>query len=193
MGFLGLQIDDELEEEIRNTGRQRAEVTRAALRAYFGIDRSLNQDQEVLLREIDRLLDAKIGNRSAFNPIKSETFNGVKFAEEKPPGQEAQVVTTGFNPIKSDDSTSDRELLSKAAQRILDYFNLDQEPTAQQIADDLGVESRPLGRIMAAAGLQAQNVRRGGNRIRRYTFDQREKIEDLLKKTRDWSRDESLV
>jgi len=62
----------------------------------------------------------------------------------------------------------------------LGYFDQDQEPTAQQIADDLGVESRPLGRIMSAAGLQARNVRRGGKRVRRYTFDLRERVEEVL-------------
>lgn len=59
-------------------------------------------------------------------------------------------------------------------------FDEGREPTAQQIADDLGVNSKPLGVKMSAAGLQARNVRRGGKRVRRYTFDQRKKIEDVL-------------
>jgi len=42
------------------------------------------------------------------------------------------------------------------------------------------MESRPLGRIMKAARVQAQNVRRGGVKARRYTFDLKLKIEEIL-------------
>jgi hypothetical protein len=38
-----------------------------------------------------------------------------------------------------------------------------------------------LGRWLKAEGLEAQNVRRGGTRARRYTLDLKEKIEELLK------------
>jgi hypothetical protein len=48
------------------------------------------------------------------------------------------------------------------------------------VAEAVGMESRPLGRIMKAARVQAQNVRRGGVKARRYTFDLKLKIEEIL-------------
>lgn len=162
MGFLGVRIDQDLEDQIKNTGRSRSEVVRAALRAYFEVDRSkLSQDQEVLVREIDRLLEEKI---LALNTVK------------QPPPKRKQKV---FNAVKQEPGQAD-EIIRKAAKAILACFDEGREPTAQQIADDLGVNSKPLGVKMSAAGLQARNVRRGGKRVRRYTFDQRKKIEDVL-------------
>lgn len=168
MGFLGVRIDQDLEDKIKNTGRSKSEVVRDALRVYFEADRSqLSKDQEVLVCEIERLLDEKI---LALNTVKQDPSGAVK-RKQKP-----------FNAVKqpSPSPDQDQDLIKKAAQRIVDYFDQDQEPTAQQIADDLGVESRPLGRIMSAAGLQARNVRREGIRVRRYTFDLRERLEEVL-------------
>ena len=54
------------------------------------------------------------------------------------------------------------------------------EPTAAEVAEAVGMESRPLGRLMKEAGVQAQNVHRGGVKARRYTFDLKPKIEELL-------------
>jgi len=54
MGFLGVRLDQELEEKIKATGRSKSEVIRDALRAYFEVDHpTITQDQEVLVRELD--------------------------------------------------------------------------------------------------------------------------------------------
>jgi len=178
MGFLGVLLDDELETKIKSTGRPRSDVVRDALRAYFDVDQPLSNDHEIMIREIERLLDAKIGTGSTFNPIKCDSLNQIKSAEGPPPSQADGVAKPALNQIKSTGQEDD--IVKKAAHRILEYFDLDVEPTAQQIADDLGVESRPLGKIMSASGLQARNVRRGGKMARRYTFEMREKIEAYL-------------
>lgn len=49
------------------------------------------------------------------------------------------------------------------------------------MAEAVGMESRPLGRSMAAAGIQAVNCHRGGKKARRYVFELRERIEEMLK------------
>ena len=50
------------------------------------------------------------------------------------------------------------------------------EPTAAEVAEHVG----PLGRLMAAEGLQAKLTGTGNNKTRRYTFELKEKIEALL-------------
>lgn len=54
------------------------------------------------------------------------------------------------------------------------------EPSAAEVAEAVEIESRPLGRIMEEAGVQAQNIHRGGVKARRYTFDLKPKIEEML-------------
>lgn len=92
MGFLGVRIDQDLEDQIKNTGRSRSEVVRAALRAYFEVDRSkLSQDQEGLVCEIERLLDEKI---LALNTVK------------QPPPKRKQKV---FNAVKQEPGAGRRD------------------------------------------------------------------------------------
>jgi hypothetical protein len=52
------------------------------------------------------------------------------------------------------------------------------ENVAIEVAEAVGMESRPLGRLMAGAGIKAVNCHRGGEKARRYVFEQRERIEN---------------
>lgn len=54
------------------------------------------------------------------------------------------------------------------------------EPTAAEVAEAVGMETRPLSRIMKEAGIQAVNCHRGGVKARRYTFELKEKIKEML-------------
>ncbi|MDF0592204.1 hypothetical protein P0O24_01215 [Methanotrichaceae archaeon M04Ac] len=47
-------------------------------------------------------------------------------------------------------------------------------------AEAVGIEARPLGRMMKAAGLQAKNTTRNGVTDRYYLFDLKEQIEGIL-------------
>lgn len=101
-----------------------------------------------------------------FGAIKSE---GPKVRESPPPSKDPTV-------LESEDP------LILAKRFILGELEAGREPTVQEVAETVGVESRPLGRIMKAAGVQAQSVHRGGVKARRYTFELREKIEKMLEK-----------
>jgi len=48
------------------------------------------------------------------------------------------------------------------------------------VAEAVRMESKPLGQLMSATGLQAVNCTRGGEAARRYTFELKEKIEEML-------------
>lgn len=157
-----MRIDQDLEEKIKNTGRSRSEVVRDALRAYFEVDQpTLSKDQEVMVREIDRLLDEKI---LALNTVK------------QPPPKRKQKV---FNAVKQEPGQAD-EIIRKAAQRILDYFDEGREPLNAEIAEELGLSSGSLGMYLKQVGIKATPTGRSGVKGRYFTFDQREKIEAFL-------------
>jgi len=50
---------------------------------------------------------------------------------------------------------------------LLERKEAEREPTAE-VAEHVGMESRPLGRLMAAEGLQAWLTGTGNNKARRY-------------------------
>jgi len=83
---------------------------------------------------------------------------------------------TEVKPALNDDKTTIKQVL----QVIRDFHDRGIEPMAAEVAEAVGMESRPLGRLMKEAGVQAQNVHRGGVKARRYTFELREKIERML-------------
>jgi len=64
---------------------------------------------------------------------------------------------------------------------IRDFHSRGVEPSVSQVAEVVGGHPKHLGRWLKAEGLEALNVRRGGTRARRYTFDLKERIEELLK------------
>jgi hypothetical protein len=75
---------------------------------------------------------------------------------------------------------TDEGAVEKALEAIESFHSRGVEPSVQEVGEAVGMESRPLGRLLKAVGMEAQNVRRDGVRARRYTFDLKEKIEELL-------------
>jgi len=169
MGFLGVRIDQELEEKIKNTGRSRSEVVRAALRAYFEVDQpTLSKDQEVLVCEIERLLDEKI---LALNSVKHPVLNTVK----QPPLNTVKQNPKALNNVKQGD-----EIIRKAAQAILACFDEGREPLVGEIAEKLGLSSGSLGMYLKPTGIKTTPTGRSGIKGRYFTFDLRDKLEDVL-------------
>ena len=70
--------------------------------------------------------------------------------------------------------------VEKALAAILDFHSRGIEPLVQDIAAIVGMESRPLGVCMSGIGVQAVKCHRGGVQGRRYVFELREKIEELI-------------
>ena len=174
MGFLGVRIDQELEEKIKNTGRSRSEVVRAALRAYFEVDQpTLSKDQEVLVCEIERLLDEKI---LALNSVKHPVLNTVK----QPPTRTAKQKQKPLNNVKQQLSRGD-EIIKKAAKAILACFDEGREPLNTEIAEAVGVNVNSLGMYLKPTGIKATPTGRNGIKGRYFTFDLRAKLEDVLK------------
>ena len=158
-----MRINQDLEEKIRATGRPRSEVVREALRAYFEVGRS--QDQEVLIREIEKLLDEKI-----------LTLNIVK----QLPSNTAEPKQRPLNVVKQRSSQGD-EIIRKAAQTILACFDEGREPLNTEIAEAVGVSVNSLGMYLKPTGIKTKPTGRSGRKGRYFTFDLRDKLEDVVK------------
>jgi hypothetical protein len=128
----------------------------------------ISPEHEYLIREFEKLLDEKLSvSIRPLNVVKQPLF--------------APAAQPPLNAVKPEVwQSSDQEVLKSALQAILTRFDAGVEPTASEISEELEVESRPLGRIMSAAGLQAVNCHRGGKKARRYTFKLRSQIAEIL-------------
>jgi hypothetical protein len=56
-------------------------------------------------------------------------------------------------------------------------YKAGREPSAEEVAEHIGMESLPLGVLMSRVGVQAKLTETGNNKVRRYTFDMEERIE----------------
>lgn len=96
----------------------------------------------------------------------------------------AAAVLATYESLRPELARHDREKepglqdpVTLAKRYILAELEEGHEPTAAEVAEAVGMESRPLGRMMKAAGLEARNVRREGVKGRRYTLE----MLDILK------------
>jgi len=74
---------------------------------------------------------------------------------------------------------TDEGVVEKALEAIRSFHSRGIEPSVQEVGEAVGMESRPLGRLLKAVGMEAQNVRRDGVRARRYVFELKEKIDEI--------------
>ena len=78
--------------------------------------------------------------------------------------------------------TEEGEVVARALEAIRDFHSRGIEPSVSEVAEAVGMESRPLGRLLKAAGIENMNCWRDKVKARRYTFEQREKIEGIRTK-----------
>ena len=116
-----------------------------------------------------------------------KTLTKDKHSAKSLPKTSAPLTKDGLTKDKSLPKTrqkalpkTDEGVVEKALEAIRSFHNRGVEPSVQEVGEAVGMESRPLGRLLKAVGMEAQNVRRDGVRARRYTFELREKIEGML-------------
>jgi hypothetical protein len=185
MRYLGVKIPDELANALEDTGRPKSEVVREALETYLEVEREIPYQTEII-----KLIDERIAFNAGKTIVKPMPDNSKTKVKSKlnqdtiPELNESETDVklelnqdkTTTKPALNDDKTQVKQVL----QVIKDFHDREIEPMAAEVAEAVGMESRPLGRIMKEAGVQAQNVHRGGVKARRYTFDLKPKIEELL-------------
>jgi len=153
MQFVGVKIPDELatliNEEVKRSDKSKSDIMRDALNQYFNVD--IPDGSTIIVMDKNGLIEL-IDSRVGVKP------------EVKP--EDAKV-------LKSE------EPLIRAKRYILSELKAGREPTVQEVAEAVGMESRSLGRIMKEEGIQAVKCHRDGVQARRYTFELREKIEEM--------------
>jgi hypothetical protein len=129
---------------------------------------------------LDRIIEPETKD---FGVLKSE---GPKVQEFPPPPKDSKVleskgskVLKSFSPAKDPNVLKSEDPLALAKRFILAEMDAGREPTVAEVAEVEGIDSRPFGVLMRAAGVQAVNCHRGGKKARRYTFELRERIEKL--------------
>jgi hypothetical protein len=170
MGFLGVRIDEDLEEAIKKTGRPASSVVRDALRAYLELDRPpISPEHEYLVREFERLLDEKL-------TVSRKALNAVKHPPTTPTTE--SVLNTVKHKAQKRPSKDER--LRKALKAILGFFDEGIEPLVGEVAERAGDSPGGLGMILGKAGVRTKPTARGERRGRLYTFEMRPQIEGLL-------------
>jgi hypothetical protein len=159
MRYLGVKIPDELDDALKDTGRPKSEVVREALEAHLGIKREIPYRDEII-----KLIDERI----AFYQSETRIKPGLNQSETKVKPE-----------LNQDETMVKPDPIATAKRFILAEMDSGREPTTAEVAEVAGIESRPFGVLMRAAGVQAINCHRGGKKARRYTFELREKIEKL--------------
>lgn len=194
MRHTSIRLSERHHELIESTGKGPTEVMREALDLYFQIkpEEGDVDRMEALIQEHERTWH-KSGHKVSTTeppptsvpsnvPIKSAQraqnvlIEEAQSSKDVPPharGDEAQRAQSVPPNVREDPVTL-------AKRFILAELEAGREPSAAEVAEHVGMESRPLGRLMSLEGLQATLTGTGNNKVRRYTFDMKEKIEGML-------------
>jgi len=170
MKYLGVKIPDELAEALEATERPKSEVVREALEAYLEVKREIPYRNEII-----KLIDERV----AFYMGKTEVKPQVKPSKTtvKTESNEGKTeVKPQVKPSKTTVKPEENEIL----QVIKSFHDQDKEPLVSEVAERMGMESRPMGRLLSKHGIRATKTHREGKPGRYFTFDQREKIKELI-------------
>ena len=194
MRHTSIRLSERHLELIESTGKGPTEVMREALDLYFQIKPKEGDDDRMkaLIQEHERTWHKPRYRMSTIEPPPKSVPPNVPTKS----AQRAQSVLTEEAQDSKDVPPSVRKKEAQRAQGvppdvrenpvtlakrfILAELEAGREPAAAEVAEHVGMESRPLGRLMSLEGLQAKLTGTGNNKVRRYTFELKEKIEEML-------------
>lgn len=179
MRHTSVRLSERHQELIESTGKSPTKVMREALDLYFktkpeegSVDR-----MKALIQEHERTWHKSGHKVSTTEPPPKNVPHSVP----QKSAQRAQNVLKNEAQSSKGVPQSVRENPVTLAKRfILAELEAGREPSAAEVAEHVGMKSRPLGVLMSKAGLQAQLTGTGNNKVRRYTFELKEKIEGML-------------
>jgi len=176
MRHTSIRLSERHLELIEATGKGPTEVMREALDHYFQLKPGEDQ-MKALIQEHERVWHKPRHKVSTTEPPPKSVPPDVP----KEAAQRAQSVR-GEEAQRAQDVPPDvrKDPVTLAKRFILAELEAGREPTAAEVAEHVGVKSRPLGRLMAAEGLQAKLTGTGNNKVRRYTSELKEKIGGTL-------------
>lgn len=182
-------LDHLLQDEAEKTGTTEAEIIRRVLCDYYRIREGETSIEALIRRIVEEVLaeSTSIAPRSTSNGT-SGAPQSTSTKKERAPSRtlEAPIIAPPKHlgaPIESTfeapQSTEAPDVI-EVLKIIKAHHDRGEEPTADEVAQEAGMDKRPLGRLMKAIGVQAKNTTRGGVTARYYTLDLKPKIEELL-------------
>jgi hypothetical protein len=192
MRHTSVRLSERHQELIESTGKSPSKVMREALDLYFKIkpEESGGDRMKALIQEHERTwhkvsttepppesLPQNVPKKSA-QRAQSVLKNEEQSSKDVPQsvlGEGAQRAQGVHQDVREDPVTL-------AERFILAELKAGREPTVQEVAEAVGMESRPLGRSLREAGFENVVCRRDGKQARRYTFDMKERLEGELEK-----------
>lgn len=198
MRHTSVRLSERHQELIESTGKGPTEVMREALDLYFQIkpeEGSIDR-MKALIQEHERTWHKSRHKVSTTEPPPDSVPPNVPTKS----AQRAQNVLTKGAQSSRDVPQNVRGDVAQRAQSvppdvredpvtlakrfILAELEAGREPTVREVADHVGMEAKPLGRVLREAGIENVVCRRDGVQARRYTFDLKPKIEEALKSSK---------
>jgi hypothetical protein len=194
MRHTSIRLSERHLELIESTGKSPTKVMREALDLYFKTkpeEGSLDR-MKALIQEHERTWHKSEHKESTPEPPPGSVSQNVKKSAQRAQSvltKEAQGSKDVPQSVRKDEAQRAQSVpqdvredpLTLAKRFILAELEAGREPAAAEVAEHVGMKSRPLGVLMSKAGLQARLTGTGNNKVRRYTFELREKIKGGLK------------
>jgi hypothetical protein len=178
MQHTSVRISDKHADLIKETGKSTSEVVREALDMYF---HSRPEDDI-----IDKLRGLIIDHeRWCHGDAHNLGTHGKRITAEpknvpQKCAQRARIVPQGDVP---QECAQFAQVVPKNVRRIIlaikDFHDRGTEPLVAEIAEKVGMETRPMGKLLGKYGIKAQKTHRGGVQGRYFTFDLSPLIEGL--------------
>lgn len=198
MRHTSVRLSEHHQKLIESTGKSPTKVMREALDLYFKTkpEEGSSDQMKALIQEHERTWHKSGHKVSTTEPPPESVPQNVP----KKRAQRAQSVLTDEAQSSKDVPQSVRGDVAQRAQSvpqdvredpvtlakrfILAELKAGREPTVRDVADHVGMEAKPLGRVLREAGIENVVCRRDGKQARRYTFELKPKIEEALKNSK---------
>ncbi|GEM_PF-3138014 len=188
-------LDRLLQDEAEKTGTTEAEIIRRVLCDYYRIREGETSIETLIRRIVGEVLEESTSKSTPRAPqsTSAEKERAPSRTLEAPPRAPyehlgAPLKSTSKAPLSTPkstlvapQSTAEPDVI-EVLKIIKAHHDQGEEPTANEVAQEAGMDKRPLGRLMKATGVQAKNTTRGGVTARYYTLDLKPKIEELIAK-----------
>jgi len=154
MKHTSIRLSDRHVALIQSTGETPTEAVRKALDVYF----QLEPGREDILEEVRALISESISKHERAHHSKHEEG--------------------GLEPQKETVVENVREMLKA----IKSFHGEGKEPLVAEVGEKVGVSGQSVGSTLRHYGIKSKHAQRDGKKGRYYTFELKERIEELIEK-----------
>ncbi len=181
MKHTSIRLSDRHVALIQSTGETPTEAVRKALDVYF----QLEPGREDILEEVRALISESISKHERAHHSKHEE-GGLE------PQKETVVenVREGVREIEKKQDLKTSEIVLKDVpenvremlKAIKSFHGEGKEPLVAEVGEKVGVSGQSVGSTLRHYGIKSKHAQRDGKKGRYYTFELKERIEELIEK-----------